>query len=210
MMGKEFNPSNAGAATLQDIVDQLEFCEYKTGDGYHPLANNVAFIELKRRAAEEPKHKHTSELVSYMAPDGWSGNEGVHVYEICIQSGGYRAALYEAIGGNVKGAGILETALSITDFEKRPGIWEKNLTLEQIAANNRYGIYESDEDCDENCPYHKAGLGSEGFCLEGCGGLTEVRLFNAADDVLTISVEEIEDYVVGVRIISWTRKSTTD
>jgi hypothetical protein len=32
--------------TLQSIVDQLEFCEYQTKDGFHELKTNAAFIAL--------------------------------------------------------------------------------------------------------------------------------------------------------------------
>ena len=40
-------------ASLAEIVEQLEFCKYQTADGFHILENNVAFVELKRRASEE-------------------------------------------------------------------------------------------------------------------------------------------------------------
>jgi hypothetical protein len=39
--------------TLQNIVNQLEFCEYQTEDGLHELKMNAAFIALKERAAAE-------------------------------------------------------------------------------------------------------------------------------------------------------------
>ena len=39
-------------ASLLKIVEQLEFCDYADGIG-HQLKNNVAFIELKRRAKED-------------------------------------------------------------------------------------------------------------------------------------------------------------
>lgn len=40
--------------TLQQIVDQLEYCRYQTKDGLHDLKMNRAFIALKERAALEP------------------------------------------------------------------------------------------------------------------------------------------------------------
>ena len=39
--------------TLQQIVDQLEYCGYESKDGLHRLEDNIAFIALKERAAAE-------------------------------------------------------------------------------------------------------------------------------------------------------------
>lgn len=36
--------------TLQSIVEQLEFCNYKTDDDFHDLKMNAAFIKLKEVA----------------------------------------------------------------------------------------------------------------------------------------------------------------
>ena len=58
---KKVNLIDRRVATLQDIVDQLEFCEYQTGDGLHALGTNVAFVELKRRAAEESRESSTDD-----------------------------------------------------------------------------------------------------------------------------------------------------
>jgi len=42
---------------LQAIVDQLEFCNYQTGDGLHSIGNNSAFIALKEMAACQDKDR---------------------------------------------------------------------------------------------------------------------------------------------------------
>ena len=39
--------------SLQEIVDQLEFCDFWTHGYSHPLKMNTAFIALKERAREE-------------------------------------------------------------------------------------------------------------------------------------------------------------
>ena len=39
--------------TLQQIVDQLEYCGYESKDSLHRLEDNVAFVALKERAAAE-------------------------------------------------------------------------------------------------------------------------------------------------------------
>lgn len=48
---------DTSCATLQSIVDQLAYCDYKTSDGLHELKMNAAFLALKERAAAEDKDK---------------------------------------------------------------------------------------------------------------------------------------------------------
>jgi hypothetical protein len=46
-----------GYMTLTEIVEQLELCKFRDEIG-HPLENNVAFIELKKKAEEEENRKN--------------------------------------------------------------------------------------------------------------------------------------------------------
>lgn len=181
-------------ASLSTLIDQLEFCNFKDGIG-HQLKMNVAFIELKRRASEE--------LKSYSAPSEDDG--GVHVYEIAVQDGEFRAVLYESIGGRSTGCEIIDCAIgSIGDleFEKRAGSWKKYLTPEQIASNNRHGKYNV-EDNDDACPYTSCPLAGDN-CPGDCGELSEVILFNSTGGELRMDVDDAADYVIGIRIVSFT------
>lgn len=51
--------------TLQQIVDQLEYCDYESKDSLNRMEDNVAFVALKERAAaeaEEAKRAHTPNI----------------------------------------------------------------------------------------------------------------------------------------------------
>lgn len=54
------NPSHY--KTLQSIVDQLEFCGYKTEDGLHVIESNTAFIALKEKAVAETAEQNKQKI----------------------------------------------------------------------------------------------------------------------------------------------------
>lgn len=168
--------TNWRAASLKDIVAQLEFCKFTDEIG-HPLENNVAFIELKRRSDLE-------ELDDY-DPDDEANEHGIHVYEILLQSRKYKGVLYNSVGGDVKGTGILEGMNDLSDnYFAKTKSWETDLTQEQRDANERHGRYDEE------------------------GYLNEIILFDAKGDSLTIDAddadEDCDDFVVGIRILKFT------
>jgi len=46
-------PQDKPEMSLKEIVKQLEFCEYEDKHYGHPLKNNVAFCDLKKKAERE-------------------------------------------------------------------------------------------------------------------------------------------------------------
>ena len=63
--------------TLTEIVEQLEFCNYRTVDGLHDLKNNAAFISLKKLAENEsrPVDGVVIKAASQAVPNGGSADE---------------------------------------------------------------------------------------------------------------------------------------
>ena len=47
-------PNVFATVSLAEVVEQLELCKYRSEAG--PLENNLAFIELRRRAIIEENH----------------------------------------------------------------------------------------------------------------------------------------------------------
>jgi len=77
-------------ATLKEIVDQLEYCEYECEAG--KLIMNVAFLELKRRSEEENSLKEA--LQFYANHDNYSKNTAHSGYDVLTDDGEIaRAAL---------------------------------------------------------------------------------------------------------------------
>lgn len=54
--------------TIQQIVEQLEKCDYTTKDNNHDLKNNVAFLALKRMAEEEQEIRDMLDKINMENP----------------------------------------------------------------------------------------------------------------------------------------------
>jgi len=54
--------------TIQQIVEQLEKCNYTTKDNDHDLKNNVAFLALKRMAEDEQEIRDMLDKINMETP----------------------------------------------------------------------------------------------------------------------------------------------
>jgi hypothetical protein len=70
-------------ATLKELIEQLEFCEYECEAG--TLTMNVAFLELKRRSNEEINQKEALEF--YANYDNYSKNTALNGYDVLSDNG---------------------------------------------------------------------------------------------------------------------------